>query len=372
MLNKSKRIFYFDALRAMAIIGIIFCHVSVLFVLNNLDNSNLYIAAFFDCLRDFSIPIFVMLSGILLINRNETFTVFFKKRFSRLLIPFIFWVLIYIIYTSDFTLTNITNILFGKSGTLGVTFWFVWMIILMYIGIFAINKIIAYKKNSIVNFDKKFIYLLTLISLIYFAIIHCGLFNPYTDKLIYFASFITYIIIGYFLANTNWVCSRVNNKILIVLTFAISIVLYLYYICCFVVPRSMASHSFVYLGYFSLLLLALSVNMFLVFKFSSKTKIFSKIENSLLGEFIVLVSKYSFGIYLVHYLIINILKNNLLTHISNPNPLVGIILLVAITFIISMTILWILTNIPYLNKLSGVNWNEQNPVPKHIFNIYLF
>ena len=79
----SKRIFYYDVLRALAIIGIVFCHVSVC--------PNLYISVFFDCFRDFSIPIFVMLSGALLLGKKDTLIKFFKKRLSRLFIPFLFW-----------------------------------------------------------------------------------------------------------------------------------------------------------------------------------------------------------------------------------------------------------------------------------------
>ena len=59
-MKQSKRVFYFDALRAMAIIGIVFCHAAITFVVTGINNSDFYISAFFDCFRDFSIPIFEM------------------------------------------------------------------------------------------------------------------------------------------------------------------------------------------------------------------------------------------------------------------------------------------------------------------------
>ena len=146
-MNGSKRIFYFDALRAMAIVGIVFCHSSISFVLGNIDSPDFFMVAFFDCFRDFSIPIFVMLSGALLIGKKDSFKDFFKKRLSRIFIPFAFWVLIYIIYSSifvthGFRVDNAVDIFFGTSGTLGVAFWFIWMIVIAYFGIFIINKII--------------------------------------------------------------------------------------------------------------------------------------------------------------------------------------------------------------------------------------
>ena len=75
----SKRIFYYDVLRALAIIGIVFCHVSVSYVSRDINSPNLYISVFFDCFRDFSIPIFVMLSGALLLGKKDTLIKFFIK-----------------------------------------------------------------------------------------------------------------------------------------------------------------------------------------------------------------------------------------------------------------------------------------------------
>ena len=117
-MNQSKRIFYYDALKTLAIIGIVFCHAAVPFVISGIDRPDFYISAFFDCFRDFSIPIFVMLSGALLINRRDSLKTFFKRRLSRIFIPFLFWALAYIAYssihiTNGFDLATSIDIFFG-------------------------------------------------------------------------------------------------------------------------------------------------------------------------------------------------------------------------------------------------------------------
>ena len=162
-MKQSKRIFYYDVLRAIAIIGIVFCHASISFVSKpNMMNLNYFIiSSVFDCFRDFSIPIFVMLSGALLIGKKDTLTDFFKRRLSRLFIPFIFWVVIYAIYSFIFIRHSIDlnyalDIFLGAPGTLGVAFWFVWMIVLSYVGIFIINKAIQWGNSKHDGFDKKF------------------------------------------------------------------------------------------------------------------------------------------------------------------------------------------------------------------------
>ena len=81
------------ALRALAIFGVICCHVAADFALKTglINTSSYYLVSFFDCFRDFSIPIFVMLSGALLLNRDLPTITFVKKRFSRVFIQFIFF-----------------------------------------------------------------------------------------------------------------------------------------------------------------------------------------------------------------------------------------------------------------------------------------
>ena len=354
----KKRIFYYDVLRAIAIIGIVFCHASVAFVLTGVNNPEFYISAFFDCLRDFSIPIFVMLSGALLINRKDSLGDFFKKRLSRLFIPFIFWVIIYIIYSAVyikhcFDISNAIDIFFGTSGTLGVAFWFIWMIIIIYCSIFIINQIIEFGCARREDFDSRFISFLTILSVIYIACSHFGLFSPYSPRILYFMSFITYIIIGYFITHYDLAGSRIGTNKMILITLIVSCSLYAYYIFGIVVPKSIQANHFVYKGYFNLLILMLSVNVFVLFKYLSKTEVFAQIEDKSLGKALITVSKYSFGIYLCHYLILHILKNNLIFLYHNQNPLLWIPILVILTVLISLAILGIFNRIPFLNRFTG-------------------
>lgn len=361
-MNRSKRIFYYDVLRALAIIGIVFCHASVAFVISGINSHDFYISAFFDCFRDFSIPVFVMLSGALLINKKDSLKKFFKKRLSRIFIPFLFWVAVYIIYSSLYVTNGFDwgyaiDIFFGTSGTLGVAFWFIWMIIIAYVLIFIINKVISFGLKRYDSFDVKFINILTAISLIYIAIVHFKLFNPYPSKIIYFISFMSYIIIGYFIANTDYLESKVPAKILALIAGALFIITYLYYIFCFVVPLSQSHGQFIVMGYFNLITLFMSVNFFLAFKYLSKTGYMDNLENKPLGRVFTYISNFSFGIYLAHYMILHSLKMNLLkiTNYTQQSPLLWIPLFVILTLIISLLILSVLDKVPYLKKVSGNN-----------------
>src|SRR6185437_15153955 len=42
-----------------------------------------------------SIPLFVIISGTLLLDKKESYTLFFRKRVNKVVIPWIFWTCIY-------------------------------------------------------------------------------------------------------------------------------------------------------------------------------------------------------------------------------------------------------------------------------------
>ena len=357
-MNRSKRIFYFDVLRALAIIGIVFCHSSIAFVISGINNPDFCVSAFFDCFRDFSIPVFVMLSGALLINRQDSLKAFFKKRLSRIFVPFLFWALIYIAYSSvhitgGFDLATSIDIFFGTSSTLGVAFWFVWMIAIAYICIFIINRFIC----RFEEYKDRIITILALVSVLYIIIVDFGFYNPYPEKITYFLSFMSYIIIGYFLANSYCLESRVKPQKLAIITSLVFICTYLYYIFCFVVPRSQAHGQFVTVGYFNLTILLMSSSFFLTFKYLSRTDLMDRIESSYLGKSLSCISDYSYGIYLSHYMILDFLKTNLFkfTDYTQQSPLIWIPLFVALTLLVSLIILTAMNRISWLKRFSGTS-----------------
>lgn len=355
----KTRIFYYDCLRLMAIIGIIFCHTSLFYLVSDMGTFNFYISSFYDCFRDFSVPIFVMLSGALLLNRKDTLMSFLRRRFSRIFVPFLFWSAVYIIYSSlfitkSFDIAHASDIFFGKGGTLGVIFWFVWMIVIIYFGIFTVNKI-----GEKFDFGPRFFNALAAMSLIFILIRQFNLISVgYEYSLIfYFISFLSYAFIGYFLANGMHACGKTNFKTAAVMFSAISFFLYVFYICGYVVPQSMLAGKFTYMGYFTVLICAISSCVFLMFKYLDKTDSSAKIRDGRYGKLITELSRYSYGIFLAHYLILYIIKINInrLIPLASLNSIVAIPLLVFLTFSCSLAVLMVLDKIPYVRRVNGKN-----------------
>ena len=95
--TKSKRIFYFDALRAMAIICVIVVHVYAV--------TRTYVMADYGIIPSFrwifsqtlgncfriGVDLFLILAGALSLGRVRTIREFLSKRIPRIVAPFLFW-----------------------------------------------------------------------------------------------------------------------------------------------------------------------------------------------------------------------------------------------------------------------------------------
>src|SRR5665647_202082 len=98
-MQQEKKTFWFDNLRVIATIGVIFIHVSSDYQPSSgiISMYDFWIGNIFDSATRFSVPIFVMLSGALLLPKDYGTGIFLKKRLLRLLLPFVFWSFIYIL-----------------------------------------------------------------------------------------------------------------------------------------------------------------------------------------------------------------------------------------------------------------------------------
>lgn len=94
----SGRVTWVENLRATATIAVILIHVSAPFVNETLGTSTAFNSIFWDAAARFCVPVFVMLTGALLLDRVMPLEVFFAKRFSRVFVPFVAWTIVYLIY----------------------------------------------------------------------------------------------------------------------------------------------------------------------------------------------------------------------------------------------------------------------------------
>jgi surface polysaccharide O-acyltransferase-like enzyme len=336
--TSKKRIFYFDELRALAILLVVLCHVVILYRPFTYDNSVAAIPGFLYILTHVAVPIFFMLSGALLLNRNYTLTDFYKKRFTRIILPFILWggvacIGSYFVLGSDFT--EVYKIITGKERWT----WFVWTMIGMYLILPVVNSFIKeYKLQGAFYFI-----------LIWFVTILLQTFQKYPFhrlELGYFSGYMGYMVLGYYLANKefkhDWIMI-ILGAILFVLSIGAD-----YYL----VANDVSTIETKYLSLFVALA---AIGLFLVFKHfahycdthsnSVLGKIHSAIENGRLGSVILSLSVCSYGMYLL---------NNFVLRFFKPFTTFEYMPLIFIaTVIICWALVKLTSKIPILDKFSG-------------------
>ena len=353
----KERVFYYDALKAIAIIGIIACHMSGSFLVKtDIASLKWYLLLSLNTLRQFSIPAFVMISGALLVNKDYSLSTFIKKKFNRILVPYIFWAVMLILFSfllikfgikanviNTFTPDYILNCLLGltKGITKGRSFWFIWMILVVYIVLFLLNKILN-KVNDDTN--KKIINAMALFFIAYcLIIIPSGIIKigAFDNTLLFYISFAGYGLFGYFLANTDLTNIadklKLSKKTVFLISFALFILLYAYSLVK-ITNLSLAYNRLTTFPYFGILTLALTSTVFLSFRYfeeaykDNANSLFMKIKNGKAGMILNSLSKCSFGIYFVHPLVYVFYKDILFAsmNILNRSPVKWSLLLISL------------------------------------------
>ena len=352
-INFKNRIFYLDFLKAFCIFLVAVGHVSSQTLLYApINTTNWIIADVYSTIAKISIPIFMMITGVLLFNRDYDYVGFIKKRYPRILIPTIFWLAMYVIL--GFTLgwvegvtPNTNSILsigkfiflmfLGHAGYL-THFWYVWLILSLYLIIPIINKWI---KNSDFTEIKYFLIL---------WIITCAVtsFNlPYVNiDLRYFAGPLGYVLLGYFLHNSKSKWWDKSWLWFIVLIISTALKVFITY------HNSMLAGMFRGVDYYDLTTVAEAFSLFILFRNMNFTGRWKFLTRGNIGTCILSLSIFTFGIYLSHLLLFKVM---LLYHVNFAGmfSLVSIPVFSILLLVVAWGIMIILSKIPILRKVTG-------------------
>ncbi len=338
---------WYDTLRAIATIGVIGIHVSSDYQpqTGSISEYDFWIGNIYDSISRFSVPVFVMLSGALLLPKEYSIGVFLKKRVVRLLLPFLFWSSIYTFKSlwdsydegAEMTLSGTLREIFVqfRDGS-SLHFWYIYMIIGLYLFVPIIGK---WVRNST---RKEQLYFLSIwLFTIIFSQPIMERFKP-NIELSYFSGFVGYLILGYFLDNIHFKNRRQQNQISLSLLFVglVFTILGTYF-----VHQTTGE-------YVSTFYECLSPNILL---YSSGVFLFLKDKNITmqpLAKIRDVISKYSYGIFLAHVLVFFKLEEYGINW-NFINPIIGIPLTVLICLVITLAIVFVVNKLPFGKYISG-------------------
>lgn len=88
---------WLDNSRIIATFAVVFLHVAGFFLNAGMDSQYWWFGNIFSSFSKWCIPVFVMISGALLLSpdKTESMETFYRKRVSKIFIPILFWSMLY-------------------------------------------------------------------------------------------------------------------------------------------------------------------------------------------------------------------------------------------------------------------------------------
>ncbi|MDH6533364.1 acyltransferase [Parabacteroides sp. 52] len=365
--TKREHIVWVDLLRVIACFLVILSHSCDPFVGQFENNHAEFLTgAFIGSFVRSCVPLFVMMSGVLLLPVHMDMPTFYSKRAKRLLLPFVFWSLalpiLYYLYVNSGIEIVSPNILM-EDYTPAKTFqklylflfnfnydttplWYLYMLI----GLYLFMPIISAWLNQAGKKDIQYFLGIWIISM---CLPYVQMFAPllgYTGNygnmgilgicdwnayglFYYFSGFLGYIVLAYYLVKYpfQWSWKR---------TLAVAIPLFLvgYVITAggFILTQQYHPGSYANLEiiwYFS------GINVFLmtfsVFILIQKIKIKP-------SPLLTKTASLTFGIYLCHFILVQFAYDLIYPHMQVP-AFVKILLIACLSFVLSLLVTWIMS-----------------------------
>lgn len=349
--NAKERIVWLDLARIFAILGVIMIHVSAQnFYTCSVDSKRFVLFALLDSMSRFSVPVFIMISGALILDREKkkdtTTTNIIKsslKRVKRIAITFCIWSVLYYIWSVKSSDVTVNMKTFGGSFIKGYYhMWFLFMIVGLYLLTPLFVEIIKDKKLT------EYYLVISVILCVVLPSLQLIVGDYIAQKIEYVLSNCSvlagssfYYILGYYLRKFN--DKNKHTNIILCLGFlgtaatAAFTVLY---------SQRINEQMTDFLGYCTLGVVLQSAAVFVFFR----DKISKKKTSSKSIALITKMSKYTFGTYLVHIFILEALDYYFNFNTVMCNPALAVILVFLATTLISFIISALLNQIPLVKK----------------------
>ncbi|MCM3585190.1 acyltransferase family protein [Mesobacillus maritimus] len=333
-------ILYAIKLRAVAIIGVLLIHISARLVRQEVGSFEWWIGNLVDSSSRWAVPLFIMLSGMLLLGKKESQWDIITNRIPRLFLALLFWSFIYSLWAFRYDIGSYSFTEFAINlyqNDIKYHLWYLYAILGLYLVMPLFKTFIQQGKKTDILY---FLFLSFAISAISTTLSYLFKFQL-ANGFEYFLGYGGYFILGYYLANTE--VSRKTTNLFHLLGIA---GLLLTILGTWLVSAQEGSLNQVFYEYLSITTPFVSISLFLFMKdFGNK-------PNSNLTS---MIAKYSFGIYLTHPMVLDVFRGKefiQLTGISHltTHPIVYTAFMLIIVLFISLLLTLIISRIPVLRK----------------------
>ena len=350
-----KRKVYCDYLRLVATFAVVFIHVAAS-NWSNVDVNGIQWQVFniYDSLVRWGVPIFVMISGALFLNRDVPIKNIYSKYVLRMVIAFLSWSLFYAILTTDTFQHGLIYSLKSHIGTL-VTghyhMWFVLMIIGLYMCIPFMKKIVS--DETVMKYFLKLSFIFAFLIPWVLKIVNdfVGSNNSMIQKMVttidsnlmnmgmsMVLGYTFYFILGYYLDRIE---IKKDVRVMIYVAGILGFIFTVVADAGLSIKTQVANSN--YYGNFEVNVLLEVIAVHTFFKYHT-------FQNEKVNQFVVVLSKFGFGAYLIHTFIIESMAAILHFDTLSMNAWISVPLISIIVFGVSMGVSAVLNHIPVIKK----------------------
>ncbi len=341
----KKYHFYIDSLRALAIFLIVLIHVSANYVeaYKNVPFGSWLSGDLFDSFSRLGIPLFLMISGFLLLTnyQEDKIKIFIKKRFLKVFVPFLIWSAFYFFWRYFFHGEQLSLLSIFRDFVTTKSYYhlgFFYYLLSLYIATPFIYQILK-NKSLIVPFLLLWFVFVSVNELLR----PFGLYSRLGSEI--FTSYLGIYVIGYALGNNllPWV-NKFSAKVWFLIFLVCNFLIFVGTAFLTLIRGDFVSTLYIYYTPFVFLS---SIAVFLIFKninafeFNRKHRLTTKIIKE--------ISLVSFGIYLIHPVVIEVLYKYVVSRtapITYPHSLIFIPAFSVAVFVISSIIISVFKRIP--------------------------
>lgn len=334
---EQKRENWLDAVRAFACACVIMVHSPAKY--DGLIPGQYALAPLNYILMAWGVGLFFALSGSLLLSKPVPLTTFYKKRFPRLIIPVSLWSVIYIAYDGwidgNLTWSNfMTRLIMIPFDAQTPVLWFMYTLF----GIYLVTPVFAMFLSKA---SKRDVEILLCVWGVTLCVPYLELCNPKIASVLTgngilhnFLGFLWFAILGFYLRKyNNWKIKGWKFITLVVVSFGFPLIINFSGILPLEVLNTQKSLSSV----------AMTAIPFILFKNIS----LSQKVRGVIAQF----SKYSFGIYLFHMVILKPLRPFLTQY--HINYVIQIPVTALLVGLFSYVFIRLLSKLPYSKYLLG-------------------
>lgn len=338
-----------DLIRIIAMFAVVAIHVNsnFLYAWDEISWIDWWVSDIYSAMIHFAVPVFIILSGYLLLDKQEDDEVFFSKRFKKVIIPLIAWSMIYMVFTNNYNILSIITVNFVKqflADKIYYHMYFLYIILGLYLITPLLRRILVHANMYDVYYYLILWFFITPVRQL------IGLLGYNIELPLEVATgYLGYYIMGYAIKKT-----QITDKVINLSYIMAAVSIMATAVGSYILSKNSGKFDPFFTYGFSITTVVYSICLFILLLGATDNK---KLPTShiKIEKIIGVAAKASMGVYLVHpillYYIINGLFGIFLLSAPFLSPIISVPTITILLVFVSLIIVTIMQRIPLIRKI---------------------